>query len=87
MPLAVLATLKNRQRFQTIQSRAAKRISIELRKHERDVVCETLDGVAVKQVAERTALLDGARRGGNVWFGLIDLNGSCSGGFRQGNIL
>ena len=57
----VFAATEDRQRGQAFVGIPLEPGDIEARKNEREVVGETLDGLAVEELGERTALGDGPR--------------------------
>ena len=72
----VFAAPKDRQRGQTLVGIALEPGGIEARMNEREVVGETLDGLAVEQLGQGTALQDGPRR----------LRQARAGGGRRGRV-
>lgn len=72
----VFAAPKDRQRGQTLVGIALEPGGIEARMNEREVVGETLDGLAVEQLGQGTTLQDGPRR----------LRQARAGGGRRGRV-
>jgi hypothetical protein len=58
----MLSTLENRQWGKSLHRRSTKRFAVELRKHNRNVVHQTLDGFAIEQRSQCAPFADAARR-------------------------